>query len=269
MRRTAVLLLLVLASLPLACGEGDALSPEAAVAEAATKTADAGSARVDIDAGLNSSAGSFTMTGEGEFAGDRGRMTFDVVAGGQRISMEMVFDQLIIYMRFPSGLGVDLPGDKSWVKMDLEALGKEEGIDFSQFTQFGQSDPTQTLRYLRGASGDFEKVGEEEIRDVATTHYRGTVDLRKAADQLPESARESIVRLVELVGKSTFPFDVWVDDEGLARRIKYEQPIPDANGQNATMAMTMDFYDFGAEVDVEPPADDEVVDLQKLMRQGG
>ena len=268
MRRTFALLAFVIAAMPLACG-GDGLSPEAVVAEAATKTADAGSARIDMSAAIEGGGQSFTMVGKGEFADQRGRMTFDLSdQAGQQLSMEMIFDQLVIYMKFPSELGAQLPAGKSWVKMDLEELSREEGIDLAELMQAGQSDPTQALQYLRGASDDFEKVGEEEIRGVGTTHYRGTVDLRKAAGQLSEGARESVDRIVELTGESSFPFDVWIDEDGLARRIKYEQSLPTAQGSNATMGMTMDFYDFGVEVEVEPPAEDEVVDLQELIGQG-
>ena len=48
--------------------------------------------------------------------------------------------------------------------------------------------------------------------------------------------------------------------------MKYEQPLPaDSGGDDATMALTMDMYDFGTDVDVDPPPDDEVFDIQKLM----
>lgn len=266
MRTRLVLLMLVLAALPLACGGGET-SPEAAVAEAATKTEEAGSARVTFAGTLTGvPGGSFTMKGEGEFAKKRGRMTFDLsgagVPGG---SMEMIFDGLVIYMKFPPQLAAELPGGKSWMKMDLEELGKEQGIDFDELMQFSQSDPTQSLQYLRGASDDFEKVGEEAVRGVEATHYRGTIDLRKAAGALPDSARKSFDRVIELTGASEIPFDVWIDDEGLARRVKYDQALPASNGQEASMALTMDFFDFGVEVDVEPPPENEVVDLQELI----
>jgi hypothetical protein len=266
MRTRFVLLVLVLAALPLACGGGET-SPEAAVAEAATKTEEAGSARVTFAGTLTGvPGGSFTMNGEGEFAKKRGRMTFDLseagVPGG---SMEMIFDGLVIYMKFPPELAAVLPGGKSWVKMDLEELGKQQGIDFGELMQFSQSDPTQSLQYLRGASDDFEKVGEEAVRGVETTHYRGTIDLRKAAEALPDSARKSFDRVIELTGASKIPFDVWIDDEGLARRVNYDQALPTSNGQEASMALTMEFFDFGVEVDVESPPENEVVDLQELI----
>jgi hypothetical protein len=195
-------------------------------------------------------------------------MTLDLFGvGGHSASMQMIFDELVIYMRFPPGLGAELPGGKSWVKMDLEALGKQQGIDLGELTQFGQTNPTQSLWFLQGASDDFEEVGEEEVRGVGTTHYRGTVDLRKAAEQISEAARTTAERLIELMGVSKLPFEVWIDDEGLARRIKYEQPLPAAAGEDASMTLTMDFFDFGVDVDVEPPPESEVTDIQELLNQ--
>ena len=71
--------------------------------------------------------------------------------------------------------------------------------------------------------------------------------------------------MLELTGEPTIPFEVWIDGDGLTRRMKYEQPLPaDQGGEETTMALTMEMYDFGAEVDVEPLPDDEVIDLQEL-----
>jgi LppX_LprAFG lipoprotein len=272
MRLTLALLALTLAALPLACG-GDDLSPKAAVAEAATKTADAGSARVSFNGEMTGvPGGPLEIRGEGEFEGQRGRITFDMsdfaaasggLFGGE---MEMVMDGLVIYMKFPSELAAQLPGGKPWLKMDLKEAGKELGIDFEDLMQFQQADPTQSLRYLLGASDDFEEVGSEEVRGVATTHYRGTVDLRKVAELAPEEVRTTYERVIALAGVTELPFEVWVDEEGLARRMKYEQPLPSGSGgQKSTMALTMEMYDFGVQVDVEPPPSDQVIDMQKLL----
>jgi hypothetical protein len=277
MRRTfASLLLAALAGLSIAACGSEELSPQAAVAEAADKTSDAGSARVSFTgtvAGIP--GGPFTMTGEGEFAGQRGRMTFDMsdfaegTGGAFGGEMEMVMDRFVIYMKFPPELAAQLPGGRPWLKIDLKQAGKELGIDFEELMQFQQADPTQSLQYLRGASEDFEEIGSEEVRGVETTHYRGTVDLHKVAEQAPEDARAAFERVIDLVGVDEMPFEVWIDDEGLARRMKYEQPLPAADGSQGRMELTMEMYDFGVEVDVEPPPANEVTDLQELIGQGG
>ena len=81
------------------------------------------------------------------------------------------------------------------------------------------------------------------------------------AEQAPAEARESYRRLIELSGQSTIPMDVWIDEEGLTRRIRYEQKLPDSS----TMELTQEYFDFGVEVDVSPPSEDDVLDITDLM----
>lgn len=273
-KRTLALFTLALAALPLACG-GESVSPQAAVAQAATKYEEAGSSRVSMSATIKGvPGGPFTFTGEGEFDRERGHMTLDMselgaaTGGAFAGELEMILEDFVMYMKFPEAITEQLPGGKSWVRIDLRGAGKELGIDLEELMQVQQSDPTQALQYLRGASDDFEEVGEEEVRGVATTHYRGTIDLRKAAEQLPEDARESVERAIELMGTVELPFDVWIDDDGMARRMKYEQPLPSAGGEAGAMELTMELFDFGVEVDVEPPPNDEVIDIQGLIGAG-
>jgi hypothetical protein len=274
-KRTLALFALALAALPLACGGGESLSPQAAVAQAATKYEEAGSSRVSMSATIKDvPGGPFTFTGEGEFDRERGHMTMDMselgaaTGGAFAGELEMILEDLVMYMKFPEAITQQLPGGKSWVRIDLREAGKELGIDLEELMQVQQSDPTQALQYLRGASDDFEEVGEEDVRGVATTHYRGTIDLRKAAEQLPEEARESFERAIDLIGVANLPFEVWIDEDGMARRMKYEQPLAGADGEEGTMALTMELFDFGVDVDVEPPPSDEVIDIQELIGAG-
>jgi hypothetical protein len=281
MRRTlAPLVAVALAAIGLAgCGSeelSEQLSPQAAVAQAATKTADAGSARVTFTGTMSGvPGGPFTFEGEGAFSGQQGRMTFDMsdfgaaTAGAFGGEIELFMDGLLIYMKLPSQIASELPGGKEWIRIDLAAAGEGLGIDFEELTQFQQADPMQTLQYLRGAAGDFEEVGSEKVRGVETTHYRGTVDLRKALELIPADSRDAFERVLELVGETKMPLEVWIDNDGLARRMRYEQPLPAGEGgEETTMVLTMDMYDFGVEVDVGPPPDDEVLDLQELIGQG-
>jgi hypothetical protein len=100
------------------------------------------------------------------------------------------------------------------------------------------------------------------------------VDLRKVVEQAPEAfrgqLRASIDQLIELSGVRSVPTEVWIDDDGLARRMRltYEN-MRFAPGQQGDMTMEMDLYDFGVDVDVKPPPKDKVTDHQELMTQGG
>lgn len=269
-----VLFLPFLLILLAACGgEGDgtgvaeAESPQDAIVLAASTTREAGSARFSFTATVEGGAAEGSFSGEGAFSGDRGRMTMDLsglggggaaFAGGK---MEMVFDGLVFYLRFPPEIAQSLPGGKDWVRIDLAKLGEAGGMDFEQLMQLNQGDPTQSLAYLEAATEDFREVGSEEVRGVEATHYRGTIDLEKVAAQAPPEASESYERVLELTGQREFLMDVWVDGDGLVRKLGFEQRLPD----DSTMRLTEEIYDFGADVDVELPAADEVTDLTELI----
>jgi hypothetical protein len=121
-------------------GSGDATSgatPIQAVQAAATKTGDAGSSRVAFTIAM-SSAGSqqATITGEGAFDGTQheGEMTMDLTklgaaAGGADLGeAHVIFKGLTVYMKFPF-LQQMQPNMKPWIRFDLDALGKQQGVD--------------------------------------------------------------------------------------------------------------------------------------------
>jgi hypothetical protein len=285
------LLLLPLVALALAagCGGGE-LSPDAAVARAATKTADAGRSRIAFTANIKPpaaiSSDGLEFGGEGvlDYERHRARVEYDLSgllqAAGQETEnaeAEIVFDRRVLYIRFPL-LAQSLPGGKEWVKIDLKKVSEAQGIDLGQLSQLGQSDPSQLLDYLRATSQGVETVGEDEIRGVDTTHYRGAVDLTEVADQAPAEVRADVRAAMESLmrqtRKRTVPVDVWVDGDGLLRRERIDIAFEVSGGasgepQEAAMSMTVDFFDFGVDVDAEPPPADQVADLTKLATWGG
>jgi hypothetical protein len=289
MGRAAVLFAALLFFVVTACGGGDgggstAASQDSAaaaqlVADAADKTADAGTSRAIFMIEMSGLAAEpITMTGEGVFdsAGRRGRLTFDMSdlggASGQDLGeAEMIFDDLVVYMRWPFLQEVN-PSAKEWLRFDLEALGERQGFDLGQLSQLQQSDPSQALVYLRAAN-EVEAVGEEDVRGVGTTHYTMTVELAKVAEAAPPEQRAQVQASIdEIISKSGVreaKTDVWIDDEGLVRRQRIEyQNFRFAPGQEGDMAMTMELFDFGVEVDVTPPPEDEVTDITDLINGG-
>jgi hypothetical protein len=266
-----------------ACG-GDAsapATPQAAVVQAADRTSDAGSSRASFEITMTGLAPEpLTMTGEGIFDSQarKGRLTMDLSAlgagSGQDLGeAEMIFDDFVVYMKFPF-LSELQGGLKEWLRFDIRELGKEQGFDLGQLSQLNQNDPSQALQYLRAASEDVEELGKEEVRGVETTHYRMTIDLRKVVDQAPEEQREQlraqIDQIVEQSGIQMVPTEVWIDDEGLARRMELTyNGMRFAPGEEGDMTMTMELFDFGVEVDIQPPPANNVTDLQDLLQQGG
>jgi hypothetical protein len=275
----AALLAALMAAVLTACGSED-LSPRAAVAEAASKTAEAGSSRVAYSATMSGGqlAEEIELEGEGTFDYRRrvGEMRMQMPAP-IRGEMRTIVDGLVLYMQFPPEMRARLRTEKPWLKLDLAKAGDEMGLDLDALMQTDQGDPTQTLNYLRAASDEVEEVGEEEIRGTETTHLRATVDFDRALEGTLEGVpagerervRESFRRIVRLTGLKTMPMDVWIDGEGRARRIAmdYEMELP-ATGRSR-MQMAFDYFDFGVDVDVEPPPAGQVMDLTKLVGEGG
>jgi LppX_LprAFG lipoprotein len=112
--------------------------------------------------------------------------------------------------------------------------------------------PTDVLERVLRASEKNEVLGDEDIRGADTTHYRARVSVAKLVEQIPPTDRP---------GEDTagwwgrfLPVDIWIDDESRLRRITIRQPEGAEEG-NPAMTMTVELYDYGVEVDVEPPAE--------------
>lgn len=189
------------------------------------------------------------------------------LAGGHgEVTQHMVFDGPTFYMRSPAFAAM-LPSGTSWLKFDLAKAGTSAGIDLASLTQGASQDPTQTLQYLKAAGGDVKRVGTESVRGASTTQYRATIDFSKVPDTAPAdqraAIRASIEQTIELSGARKVPIDVWVGDDGLARRIvtSYGSNLA---GQHATIKQRVEIYDFGATVDVKIPPAGETTDFGEL-----
>ena len=276
-----LVLLAVLAALALAaCGGGGSSTGTATtsapttaqtgsnasslIAAAGQKTKEAGSARVSFTLEMTGGEANGTMSGDGVFDQHGGRMTMDLggLAGGALGSgqAEVIFNDLVYYMKLPQAALSQLPTGKTWLKFDLAALGKQQGLDLEQLTQLNQSDPSQALQLLSGAE-DFQEVGNEEVRGVETTHYRGTVDMAKVAENAPTNLQDDIRKIVEQTGDRAVPMDIWIDGDGLVRRLEWTQHLP----QGTAMTMAEELYDFGVDVDAAPPPANEVLDITALL----
>jgi hypothetical protein len=270
-RLLVVLCLAVSATALVGCG-GDALALDP-VASAASKTAETDSARVAFTATVNvSSVGEMTMNGTGIYDGRSKtgwmNMNFSLPASAQaelggNPNMEMIFDAhdgLVMYIR--SSMFRELAAEK-WVKMDLEKLADQEGVDLNTLMNANQADPNQTLKMLMASSGA-RVSGSDTIRGVRTTRYSFRVDLERLAEQ-NEALRDSLEQVIDVMGVDSYPAEAWIDAQGRVRRLKVAMSMSVPQAGNMTMTMVQDLYDFGARAEIFPPADDQVVDLSDLI----
>jgi hypothetical protein len=194
-------------------------------------------------------------------------MNFDLPPEARQLggnpSMEMIFDArdgLVMYMR--SSMFPGVPAE-SWVKMDMEKLADEQGFDLGALTGANQADPQQMLRMLAASSGA-RPSGSEFVRGARTTRYSFRVDLERLAEE-NEELRESIEQVIRMTGTSSYPAQAWIDAQGRVRRLMIAMSLSSPSTGTITMEMTQELYDFGVRAEIQPPGEEQVIDMTALM----
>ncbi len=245
------------------------------LAAAPGKVKDANSSKVSFTIAVASDklANEITIPGSGEFdyAGKEGRLTMDygdvLSAAGQSGNgeLQVLTKGTVYYLKWPlfsTAVGASTP----WVSFDISKLDQITGFDTSSLRQVNQGDPSQTLVYLR-AAGTVEDQGTEDVDGVSTTKYHAVVDLDKVPGLAPAAqraaVRASINSMKEQYGITELPMDVWIDGDGLPRKIFYEITT-EVQGQNLKSSMTMNLSDYGVDVKVQPPPSSQVTDLASI-----
>jgi hypothetical protein len=156
-----------------------------------------------------------------------------------------------------------LSAAKPWVKVDVGRISQQRGLDLRSLLKTSPT-PTSALAYLRGSRGRVEKIGNDTVSGVATTHYKVTVDLEQAAARANGEARKSLREVIRLGGVKKLPFDVWLDGDGYVRKMVYAEQ----SGRGAAARVSMVLHDFGSRVTIERPPSDKVVDFTSILQQG-
>lgn len=253
------------------------------VLASATKMADEKSVAFEASFALLPGGQRFSATGTIDSARSLLSMSVDLgsllgAAGPGGGKAEMIFDGKAFYMRGFMPLGG--LGGAQWIRMDLEALSGQAGVDLSgMLDQFKSLDPKSQLAMLAGVAEEVEEVGAENVRGVATRHLKASVDLGKALAQMPPAFRATVGPL-EKAGVSVLPVELWVDAEGLPRRLSVDfdlSKLPKsaapaaapAGAPPSSMSMRMEFFDFGEPVRVEVPGPGQYVDIADLGGPSG
>jgi hypothetical protein len=166
---------------------------------------------------------------------------------------------IILYMRFPY-LDGQLPGGKSWLKADIVEVGKRYGLDLDRLKETRRSDPGLMLAYLKSAVG-VRKVGTDLVRREVTTHYSTIVDAETIVEETPKDQQRAMRRYLRLMGIKTYPVDLWVDRDGTVRRVSVELEYKLPTREYVKMKLSEEYYDFGVEVNIEPPPAKQVLDV--------
>jgi hypothetical protein len=203
------------------------------------------------------------------------------------LTMQQIVDADTLYIRAPffaamgDSLGVgdisaqpgsglftvfsDLGDD--WGKVDVAALGDVLPGEAGQAVTGQGVDPAVYLEILRGAD-QVEELGSDEIDGVEVEGLAADVsfeDLMAAAGTDPSTMGGALPGDMESV---TFPLEVWVDGDDQVRRLSFNfdaESLADIAGEDLgdapegmgdfSMGMTMDFSDYGEDIEIEAPSD--------------
>jgi hypothetical protein len=146
-----------------------------------------------------------------------------------------------------------LPPGKKWVEMD-KTTAEQLGPGISGFQQMGNM--TQSAGFVE----DAEEVGTERVRGTETTRYRSTFNIEEALEDAEGDERERLEAMRSQVGSDSVTMDFWLDDESFIRRMAF----PVEMSRIGSVDFTMEFDDFGADLQVEAPPAGEVVEASEI-----
>jgi hypothetical protein len=257
---------------------GDTEAAIAALRAAPDAAAEAGSGRMAMTIGFEVDGDPIELTSTGVFTETQVQMELDFgsllasqapgadLPEGFDEPMVVVVDGVTTYMRMPM---LDaLTGTTGWLSMtpeDIGLAGSALGMGIAP-----TNNPTQMMEALRGISDDLEEVGTEEVRGTDTIHYRGTIDLERALAQVREELRPALqAQLGDLA--ATLPVEVWLGEDGLVRRLSMDmvELLAKASAESGQKmeggSMVMEFFDYGADVEVQVPDADETRPFTEVL----
>ncbi|WP_432524868.1 LppX_LprAFG lipoprotein [Kineococcus sp. SYSU DK006] len=236
-----------------ACSGGDdaaAPAPSAATASPATQltafeavqasaqqSKEAGSAKFSLAVSGTAEGQAVNLTGDGAFDAATGafemKMALPAEMGGTALTMRLVDGTAYVS-------GAPLTAEGQWLQMPLDAVAAG-GLDTSSM------DPTKTLEQLQAVADDVREVPAETVRGVQAKGYAGTIDVAKAMELLPPEQRTAdAAAAAEQIGD--IPFTLYVDEQNRPVRMTEQVTV-----EGTTMDVTMDYYDWGSDVDVAAP----------------
>jgi hypothetical protein len=232
-----------------ACGSANA--QPSLIADAASRSAQAGTARVsitlqDIHEAKTDTVKPFSAAGEIDFSNGLTDLTSP---GG----FETISSQGSVYTSIPPEVRRRLKLRPRWVLM-TDATGDDVStIGAGVLGTASPADPRAVLGALRQISGSVREFGVVQIRGVKTREFSATVDASKLRASVASAA-----------GAAFEPtrVKIYVGVDGYVRRVSMDVPVPEAE----PFELTVDFYDFGANFTPRLPSGADVMLTKDLAR---
>jgi hypothetical protein len=199
----------------------------------------------------------FRASGLFDYPRARGVMRMD----GSGTPADVPADELPSEFRLIEDTGYErwsIKGKTYWVKEREPEMSGDPAELLIPFPG-GVTKPTDVLSRVLAASEETKLLGEENVRGVEARHFRAQVDGRKLLEQLPSDKRPDPE---EVWGDRFIPVELWIDEESRLRRLKLSEEFSE-DGPDS-MVMTIELFDYGVEVDVQPPPEEQLISQEEL-----
>ncbi|WP_073811644.1 hypothetical protein [Kitasatospora sp. CB01950] len=254
----------VLAGLLTACTAGgpnqdssaDQLSadPLTAVRSTADITGRTGSAHASTELSTESAEKKAVFHGTGgyDYVKRLGRLEIDVPPGAA--TSGKITEVVLPGTVYLQNSGAKIPEGK-WVKLDVRQLPD------GNLVSSGATDPATAAGALRGAQ-TAELVGSETVDGVELKHYKGSLDLSKAADATGGRGADGLRMAGQTFTVKEVPYEVWLDGQGRMHKVVENFTFAGVAGSTAAkdqvkVVSSLSLTDFGKPVEAaEPPAAD-------------
>ncbi|GEM_PF-4458812 len=181
-----------------------------------------------------------------EESDDPGMSMLSAFFGDGQISV--VDDGQYTYVKM-AAMAAMVGADTDWIRSES---GSDSGLT-SGFLGADTGSPDGLMRQL-SAAGEVTEIGREDVRGVGTTHFEVKLDPTKLAEMAGTGTDPGLGSAVDT------PVGVWIDDQGLLRRM--DMQIDDSSGSGT---MVFEMYDFGKPIEVEVPGPGEYTDESELQ----
>ncbi|MFE9424403.1 hypothetical protein ACFYNO_15705 [Kitasatospora sp. NPDC006697] len=233
--------------------------PVTAVRNAPDITGHSGSVQATTE--LTTAAGgkkaSFSGGGPYDYAKRIGRLEVQVPPGAATNGPVVeVYEPGLVFLQ---NSGAKVPAGK-WVKLDVRQLA--DGNLISN----GATDPATAGAALRGVQ-QASLVGDETVDGVPLKHYKGTLDLAKAADAAGGQAGYGLRMAAGTFTVKEVPFEAWLDAQGRLHKVVEDFTFAGVAGSKdakdqVQVTSTVALAGFGTAVSVAEPAAADVVELK-------
>jgi hypothetical protein len=224
-------------------------------------------ARVEMQTAMAGPAGPVVLVHRADFTDGGARARAESDMSQVAAALESAGQRLEGDWSQPTGVVVDGESVYSQLGPMAEALGRAPddwtrarladvagpGTHVDNDTLALALDPLGPLDLLRRPVGEIGVVGTDTVRGVATEQLRASLDLGgDDGDQPPPGSFEARLAAAGVV---SLPVDVWVDAEGVVRRL-----VLSLGAAAGSMTTTFEVFDVGAEIDVAVPDPATVID---------